>query len=98
MIHSKNSKINSTNNLLPSVLPQGTRVYISLVSKYNGKVEGLCGDYDGNYLNDFAELGSGKVAKTPNEFARLWKTSQSCPDPDLPDDFNPCNVIHFVCM
>ena len=63
-----------------------------LTSKYSGKVEGLCGDYDGNYLNDFSALSVGKLANTPNEFARLWKTSPSCPDPELPDDFNPCVV------
>ena len=67
-----------------------------LPSKYSGKIEGLCGDYDGNYLNDFSELSEGNLAKTPNEFARLWKTSPLCPDPDLPQDFDPCMVKEFV--
>ena len=63
-----------------------------LPAKFHGNVEGLCGDFDGNYLNDFVELSTGKLARTSNEFAKLWKTSASCPDPDLPQDYNPCVV------
>ena len=69
-----------------------TRVTVTLSPRHSGRVEGLCGDFDGNYNNDFDDLLTGQIAATPNDFARLWKTSPSCPDPDIPQDFDPCAV------
>jgi len=69
-----------------------TRVTVMLSPRHSGRVEGLCGDFDGNYKNDFDDLQTGKIAATPNDFARLWKTSPSCPDPDIDQDFDPCGV------
>ena len=61
---------------------------------YSGDVEGLCGDFDGNYMNDFYDLHSGQIAATPTEFGRLWKTISTCPDPDILSDFDSC-VVRF---
>ena len=69
-----------------------TRVTVTLSPRHSGRVEGLCGDFDGNFNNDFDDLLTGQIAATPNDFARLWKTSPSCPDPDIPQDFDPCAV------
>ena len=80
-----------------------------LSPRHSGKVEGLCGDFDGNYNNDFDDLLTGNIAATANDFARLWKTSPSCPDPDVPLDYDPCSVSaaskitvvlksHFRCL
>ena len=69
-----------------------TRVTVTLSPRHSGRVEGLCGDFDGNYNNDFHDLLTGQIAATPNDFARLWKTSPSCPDPEVPQDFDPCAV------
>ena len=72
----------------------GTRVIVLLSPRYSGHVEGLCGDFDGNYDNEFADLSSGQLAATPREFAQRWKTanSVSCPEPNIPEDFDPCTV------
>jgi len=67
-------------------------VTVTLSPRHSGRVEGLCGDFDGNANNDFHDLLSGQIAATPNDFARLWKTSPSCPDSDVPQDFDPCAV------
>jgi len=71
-----------------------TRVTVILSPRHSGKVEGMCGDFDGNFNNDFDDLLTGKIAATPNDFARLWKTSPSCPDPETPQDFDPCVVSY----
>ena len=31
----------------------GTRVYVKLQPSFKGKTCGLCGDFDGNAMNDF---------------------------------------------
>ena len=73
-----------------------TRVTVTLSPRHSGRVEGLCGDFDGNYNNDFHDLVTGQIAATPNDFARLWKTSPSCPDPEIPQDYDPCAVsVHY---
>lgn len=74
-----------------------TRVTVSLSPRHSGKVEGLCGDFDGNYQNDFVDLLTGQIAATPNDYARLWKTAPSCPDPEVPQDFDPCAVSFQHC-
>ena len=44
-----------------------------------GKVCGLCGDYDGDGGNDFKTQGQ-LVVENPLEFANSWRVSSSCPD------------------
>jgi len=69
-------------------------VSVSLAPRHSGNVQGLCGNYDGNYDNDFRDVASGQIAANAREYGNLWKTSPSCPDPDVPVDYDPCSVSH----
>jgi len=73
-------------------LPLATQAFIYLSKRYSGQVEGLCGNFDGDSNDDFAMLDS------PTLFAARWKTSTSCPDSKLPDDYQPCRVrAPYIC-
>lgn len=50
-----------------------------------GKVCGLCGNYDGNGNNDFTTRSQSVVGDVA-EFGNSWKISQSCPDANVPKD------------
>lgn len=52
-----------------------------------GKVCGLCGDFDGDGQNDFTTQGQLPVSN-PIDFANSWKVSSSCPDVENSTD--PC--------
>ena len=49
-------------------------------------MEGLCGNFDGDTNDDFLMLDS------PALFAARWKTSPTCPDSHVPEDYEPCRV------
>ena len=71
----------------------GTRVYISLSSKWKGKVQGLCGNFDGNSLNDYSDK-DGMTYDSPAQFASTWKTDSTCPDakPEQ-EEAEPCEKV-----
>lgn len=56
-----------------------------MVSPPQGKVCGLCGNYDGNSKNDFTTRSQETVA-SPAEFGNSWKVSSSCPDAKVVTD------------
>lgn len=62
-----------------------------------GKVCGLCGDFDGDGQNDFTTQGQLPVSN-PVDFANSWKVSSSCPDVENSTD--PCvlrpNRLHWA--
>jgi len=60
-----------------------------LVSAPQGKVCGLCGNYDGNIKNDFTTRSGVKVVDIL-DFGNSWKVSGSCPDAQLTR--NPCTA------
>ncbi|XP_059190820.1 mucin-2, partial [Centropristis striata] len=66
-----------------------TTVRIMLQPQHSGEVCGLCGDFDGDALNDFTTQGQ-LVVSSPLDFANSWKVSSQCPDVDLNGD--PCAV------
>ncbi|XP_027128683.1 mucin-2 [Larimichthys crocea] len=66
-----------------------TAVRILLEPQHSGEVCGLCGDFDGDGLNDFTTKGQLTVS-SPIEFANSWKVSSSCPDVEMNGD--PCIV------
>lgn len=54
-----------------------------------GRVCGLCGNFDGNALNDFTTRSQSVVGDVL-EFGNSWKFSPSCPDARAPKD--PCTA------
>ena len=58
---------------------KGMRVYVKLDPIYQGKVCGLCGNFDTKADNDFRSRND-LIEDTALAFANSWKTSQSCPD------------------
>ncbi|XP_060592838.1 mucin-2-like [Ruditapes philippinarum] len=59
----------------------GTRVYLYLGPRWKGKVQGLCGNYDGIVKNEFG--GTGATALF--EYLNSMKKSSSCPDLEAED-------------
>ncbi|CAK1545090.1 unnamed protein product [Leptosia nina] len=59
---------------------RGLRVYIKLDSIWNNRVKGLCGNYNGDMLDDFQTPSGGGLAETsPLLFADSWKLKPTCP-------------------
>ena len=67
-------------------------MYISLSEKYAGRVEGLCGNFNGIASDVFSV--NGMEAGTANEFGNSYMT-ESCPPIDDEASFEPCEV-HIV--
>ncbi|XP_029438971.1 mucin-5AC-like [Rhinatrema bivittatum] len=66
-----------------------TGVFIKLTSGFKGKVCGLCGNFEGNAINDFTTRNHA-VVRNVLEFGNSWKLSPNCPD--AKDIRNPCTV------
>ncbi|XP_072841738.2 mucin-5AC isoform X2 [Pogona vitticeps] len=64
-----------------------TSVFIKISTNFKGKVCGLCGNYDGNDLNDFTTRSQSVVGDVL-EFGNSWKVSPACPSSPSPKD--PC--------
>ncbi|XP_070582937.1 LOW QUALITY PROTEIN: SCO-spondin-like [Erythrolamprus reginae] len=69
----------------------GTRVYIKLDAKYQGRVSGLCGNFDGDAENDFSSQ-QGIVEPTADLFGNSWRISLLCPEVNAEDFEHPCMV------
>ncbi|XP_077160383.1 SCO-spondin-like isoform X2 [Paroedura picta] len=69
----------------------GTRVYVKLDPKYQGRVEGLCGNFDGDTENDFTSR-QGIVEPTAGLFGNSWRVSLLCPEVNSEDFEHPCTV------
>ncbi|XP_035688751.1 SCO-spondin-like [Branchiostoma floridae] len=65
-----------------------TRVYVKLDPVFEGKVGGLCGNYDGNAENDFTARQGG-VESVAHMFADTWRVSTSCMETE-PPTMHPC--------
>ncbi|XP_069042968.1 zonadhesin, like [Lepisosteus oculatus] len=50
---------------------------IKVTSDYQGKLCGLCGDYNGNAMDDF-RTPAGELVSTPNDFGNSWNTDAKC--------------------
>uniref|UniRef100_A0A8D2JL28 Mucin-2 n=1 Tax=Sciurus vulgaris TaxID=55149 RepID=A0A8D2JL28_SCIVU len=66
-----------------------TSIFLRLSPEFKGRVCGLCGNFDGNALNDFTTR-SQAVVSDALEFGNSWKFSPSCPDALVPKD--PCTT------
>ncbi|XP_070791147.1 LOW QUALITY PROTEIN: mucin-5AC [Pituophis catenifer annectens] len=66
-----------------------TTVFIKLRADFKGEVCGLCGNYDGNDINDFTTRSQSVVGDVL-EFGNSWKVSPTCPD--VPNTRDPCSA------
>ncbi|NXF69921.1 MUC5A protein, partial [Ciccaba nigrolineata] len=66
-----------------------TSIFIKLSPDFKGQICGLCGNYDGNGINDFTTR-SQSVVKNVLEFGNSWKVSSTCPDAHSIKD--PCST------
>uniref|UniRef100_A0A3Q3F5P0 VWFD domain-containing protein n=1 Tax=Labrus bergylta TaxID=56723 RepID=A0A3Q3F5P0_9LABR len=66
---------------------QKTSLSVKLHPKFQGRVCGLCGNYDGNSQDDFT-TPSGDIVADVLEFGNSWRVSASCPNAGLIND--PC--------
>ncbi|XP_025063683.1 LOW QUALITY PROTEIN: mucin-5AC [Alligator sinensis] len=66
-----------------------TSVFIKLSPNFKGQVCGLCGNFDGNGINDFTTRSQSVVGDVI-EFGNSWKVSPSCPD--TKGSKNPCTT------
>ncbi|XP_074774744.1 mucin-5AC-like [Athene noctua] len=66
-----------------------TSIFIKLSPDFKGQVCGLCGNYDGNGINDFTTR-SQSVVENVLEFGNSWKVSSTCPDAHSIKD--PCSA------
>ncbi|KAK3544801.1 hypothetical protein QTP86_027560 [Hemibagrus guttatus] len=71
-----------------------TKVKIELQASWNGKVRGLCGDFDGKLMNDLLTSSSTVVSSTL-EFGNSWKTAVP-PCSDVTQELFPCER-HSYC-
>lgn len=62
---------------------------VFLKNVFQGKVCGLCGNYDGNIKNDLATRHKEVVVETL-EFGNSWKVSSACADVNTHK--NPCTL------
>ncbi|XP_077177565.1 mucin-5AC-like [Paroedura picta] len=65
-----------------------TSIFIKISPDFKGQVCGLCGNYDGNGINDF-RTRSQSVVGDVLEFGNSWKVSPTCPDAQCIKD--PCS-------
>ncbi|NXI51709.1 MUC5A protein, partial [Chloroceryle aenea] len=56
-----------------------TSIFIKLSPDFKGQICGLCGNYDGNGINDLTTR-SQSVVENVLEFGNSWKVSSTCPD------------------
>ncbi len=56
---------------------RGTRVYLRLENRWKGKVQGLCGNYNYDALDDFLNPSHG-TENNPIIFGHSWKLDDSC--------------------
>uniref|UniRef100_A0A8V1A3Y0 VWFD domain-containing protein n=1 Tax=Gallus gallus TaxID=9031 RepID=A0A8V1A3Y0_CHICK len=66
-----------------------TSIFIKLSPEFKGQICGLCGNYDGNGINDFTTR-SLSVVENVLEFGNSWKVSSTCPDASFVKD--PCST------
>ncbi|XP_009890327.1 PREDICTED: mucin-5AC, partial [Charadrius vociferus] len=66
-----------------------TSIFIKLSPDFKGQICGLCGNYDGNGINDFTTR-SQSVVENVLEFGNSWKVSSTCPDAFSVKD--PCST------
>ncbi|KAM6936956.1 mucin-2-like [Xenentodon cancila] len=83
--------IEATNGLV-LIWDKKTTLMIKLSSTFQGKVCGLCGNYDGNIKNDFTTRNKEPVVEA-FEFGNSWKLSPTCPNANATE--NACSLYSY---
>ena len=65
----------------------GTRIYVKVGKRWHSKIQGLCGNYNGNAQDDLTTPSSG-TETSPVLFGDSWKLDQTCAMPTEP--INAC--------
>ncbi|OWF44635.1 SCO-spondin [Mizuhopecten yessoensis] len=74
----------------------GTRLYVYLGADWSGRVEGLCGNFDGNDNNDFLAQTGVTYQADVNTFANSWNRNTMCLDVEMdPSGLVPCTVCTY---
>ncbi|XP_075139481.1 uncharacterized protein LOC142214433 [Leptodactylus fuscus] len=66
-------------NGLAMIWDKKTSLFVKLDPKYEGKVSGLCGNFDGNAANDLVTRSRSMVGDIV-EFGNSWKVFSRCPN------------------
>ncbi|XP_046897349.1 mucin-5AC-like [Hypomesus transpacificus] len=77
------------NNGLILMWDKKTSMFIKLSPQFKGKVCGLCGNYDGNAMNDFTTRSQAGVVNAL-DFGNSWRVSASCPEAKVQQ--SPCTA------
>ncbi|KAK3857259.1 hypothetical protein Pcinc_036476, partial [Petrolisthes cinctipes] len=64
----------------------GTRTYLRLSPSWQGKVRGLCGNYNGDEQDDFQTPSGGSSEVSVRIFGDSWRLQNYCPDSILIND------------
>lgn len=64
---------------------EGTRVYVRLGNEWKNKVNGLCGNYNDNAMDDM-QTPSQSPETSPLIFGHSWKVQKYCAMPTQPID------------
>ncbi|XP_037934058.1 hemocytin isoform X2 [Teleopsis dalmanni] len=64
---------------------EGTRVYVKLGNEWKNKVNGLCGNYNDNAMDDMKTPSLG-LETSPLIFGHAWKVQKFCAVPTQPID------------
>ncbi len=68
-------------------------IWLFVNAVYDGQMQGLCGDYDGDATNDYT-LRNGARTLVIQEFGNSWKLIASCPDvtKEMSEGYEPCEI------
>ncbi|XP_072943853.1 hemocytin-like [Epargyreus clarus] len=69
---------------------RGMRVYVRVDAIWQGRVKGLCGNYNSDLRDDFQSPGGGVTETSALIFVDSWKLTQNCPKPQ--DVTNHCKL------
>ncbi|XP_053496889.1 mucin-2 [Ictalurus furcatus] len=76
-------------NSLTLIWDKKTSLMVKLGPSFKGEVCGLCGNYDGDWNNDFMTRGGEEVVE-PTEFGNSWRVSATCPEAS--GVLSPCSM------